>query len=257
MKRFVVLGDPVTHSRSPAIHNAAFAALGIDANYSARTVDDDGMGEAAGEIRHGFLDGANITMPHKEVAFRLCDRVVGEARLAGSVNTWVMEGDRLVGYSTDIPAIRMVWENRGLPDGPVLVLGAGGAAAAALVALTGRPLYVSARRSQSVAALVGRVGSAAETLPWGMGLDRAVVVNCTPLGRNGETLPAEVLDRAAGLFEMAYGADPTPATNTMISRGIPVADGLELLVTQAVLSFQIWHGVPAPVTVMETAARKN
>jgi len=254
---YVVLGDPVGHSRSPAIHNAAFASLGIDARYQARRVDGSGMALAAEEMRRGDLAGANITMPHKDLAFRLVDRVMGEAQVAGSVNTWVMDEGVLVGHSTDIPGIRQAWARRRLGPGPVLVLGSGGAAAAALVALADHDLYLSARRPAAARRLVDSLDSAAVTIPWTTGMEAAVVVNCTPLGMRGESLPDPVLDLATGLFEMAYGWDPTPAEKMFREHGKPVADGIDLLVAQAALSFELWLDLPAPVAVMEQAARNS
>jgi shikimate dehydrogenase len=253
---YVVLGDPVGHSRSPAIHNAAFAELGIDARYQARRVDTSGMAGAAAQMRRGELAGANITMPHKELAFRLVDRVAGEAQVAASVNTWVIAGGELVGHSTDIPGIRQVWERRNLDDGPVLILGSGGAASAALVALAGRDLFLSARRGDAAHRLVEEVGSTATVVPWGEGRE-AVVVNCTPVGMRGETLPFPVLERATGLLEMAYGWEPTPAETACRERGKPVADGIDLLVAQAACSFELWLNLPAPLAEMERAARNG
>lgn len=256
MRRFFVLGDPVSHSRSPVIHRAAFRALGIDAVYEARQVDTEGMSRVADQIRRGEVSGANITMPHKEVAFRLADRVEGEAVAARSVNTWAMEDGRLIGYSTDIPAIRRVWRRRALPEGPALILGSGGAAAAALVALTGQPVYLSARRTDTALALAERIAPHTHVISWGRAVE-AVVVNCTPLGMRGEALPTEVTEHATGLFEMAYGSEETPATRWARDHLLPVADGLDLLVDQAALSFEIWHGVEAPLQVMEAAARNS
>lgn len=253
--RFILLGDPVSHSRSPAMHTAALAALGLAGTYEARRVDRAGMEEAAGDLRRGLLDGANITMPHKEVAFLLADRVEPEAARAGSVNTWVREEGRLVGTSTDIPGLRAAWARRGLPaTGPVLVLGAGGAAAAALVALEGREAAVAARRDGAAEALLARCGVSGRVVSWGEALAGAVVVNCTPLGMRGETLPASVLDEASGLFDMAYGAAVTPAVARCRSRGMAVADGLDLLVAQAEAAFLRWVGVAPPPGVMEAAA---
>jgi shikimate dehydrogenase len=255
LQHYVVLGDPVDHSRSPAVHNAAFAHLGMEAFYLARRVDRGGMASAAAELRRGELSGANITMPHKGMAFELADRVVGSAQRARSVNTWAMDGGELVGYSTDVPGIRAAWERRGLGDGPALVLGSGGAAAAALVALEGRPLFVSARRSEAATRMVERIASEATFRPWGEGC-QAVVINCTPLGMLGELLPDAVLRTATGLFEMAYGPLPTPAETACREQGKPVADGIDLLVSQAACSFVIWTGVEPALDVMESAARK-
>lgn len=256
--RFVLLGDPVAHSRSPAMHTAALRALGLAGTYEARRVDPAGMAAAAEEVRRGTLDGANITMPHKAMAFRLADRVEAEAARAGSVNTWVGEAGVLVGASTDIPGVRAAWARRSLPaDAPVLILGAGGAAAAALIALAGRAPAVSARVGGAGLALLRRCGVEGQEVAWGDAVEGAVVVNCTPLGMHGEELPGGLLAEASGLVDMAYGADVTPAVARGRMQGLPVADGLDLLVAQAEAAFMRWVGVPPPPGVMEAAAREG
>jgi|FLYL01.1.fsa_nt_gi shikimate dehydrogenase len=258
MIRLLLLGDPVEHSLSPVMHNTALAACGLQGVYQAKRVDESGMRIAAEAVRSGEVRGANITMPHKRLAYLLADRTDPEAGRARSVNTWVSDDGALVGYSTDIGGIRRVWVDRGLPDDePVLVLGSGGAAAAALVALAGRPVWVSARRGEAADRLVGELGVEAGQVAWGTGVAGAVVVNCTPLGMRGETLPPRVLETASGLFDMAYGPQETPAVAYARSRGIPFADGVHLLAAQAEESFRIWTGVTPPRGVMEQAARRK
>ncbi len=256
MRRFLVVGDPVAHSRSPVIHAAAHAFYGLEARYEAlRVVDEAGLAEVASRIRSGEISGANITLPHKRAAFALSDRVVGPAATARSVNTWLAEEATLVGASTDIPGIVAVWDLRGFGEGPVHVLGAGGAAAAAVVALSGFPLTISARRPQMADQILSETGVRAVVVPWGEPVE-AVVVNSTPVGMGGEHLPEAVVAGAIGFFEMAYGESPTPAFMDCANRGLPVADGLDLLVAQAALSFELWFGLPAPLDIMRKAARK-
>lgn len=252
--RLVLLGDPVAHSRSPAMHTAALRALGIDGSYTARQVDVGGMHAAAAELREGALDGANITMPHKVLAAELADHVDAEARRAGSVNTWLRRAGQLWGFSTDVEGVRRVWDRRSLPEGPVLILGSGGAAAAALVALEGSRLAVQARSRERAAALCRRVGVDVTVEPWGRAAAGRVVVNCTPLGMKGEELPLR-LD-CAGLVDMAYGPEPTPAVREVEPSGVPIADGLDLLAAQAEASFRLWTGVDPPEGLMEEIARK-
>lgn len=255
--RLAVFGDPVAHSRSPAMHTAALEALGIPGSYRAVRVDEAGLGAQARAIREGSLDGANITMPYKRAAHDLCDVREGPAARARSVNTWWRQDGRLHGTSTDVPGIHRAWTLRGMPDdAPVLVLGAGGAAAAALVALEARTPWVSARRPEAAVALARITGVECTPVPWGRIPPGAVVVNCTPIGMGGEALPVD-LDEASGLFEMAYGEEETPAVEAARARGLPVADGIDLLVAQAELSFRIWTGREAPAGVMERAARKG
>ena len=245
--RLVLLGDPVDHSLSPAIHRAALAAWGIDGTYEARRVDIAGLAAAIGEIREGALHGANVTMPHKRRALEECNLLDADARLAGAVNTLSAGAGEVRGWNTDVAALRGVLASR--PSGPLLVLGAGGAAAAALVAGAGRSSMVSARREAAAA----RLSSA--MVPWGSPVEGAVVVNATPLGMRGESVPPAVLAAAAGLVDLAYGSSVTPAVATMQAMGRPVVDGIAVLVAQAAASFTIWTGDPAPVEVMERAAR--
>jgi len=255
MLKLAVLGDPVAHSLSPRLHNAALRAAGIEGTYEARRVDAGGMAAAIEEIRTGELDGANVTMPHKRLAAGLVDEVGSEAARAGSVNTLALRGASVVGESTDIEGIRLAW--RGLPDGPALILGGGGAAAAALLALEGRPLVVSARSSSAAARLIEQTGVAADVAEWGSPVPGAVIVNATPLGMAGESLPSGLLEVATGLFDMPYGAAPTEAVKRARSLGIPALEGVEMLLAQAARSFELWTGVAAPVAAMRAVLDRD
>ena len=252
--RLAVLGNPVAHSLSPVIQSAALDYAKIEGTYVHRQVGRDGMEHAAEDIRDGTLDGANVTMPHKGLAARLADDCSPEAERCGGANTLWMDGGRLRGHTTDPDGVRFAWEHAGLPeDAPVLLLGAGGAAAAALAALDGRDCRVSARREEAARALADRVNPEARLVGWGEGVPGAVVVNATPLGMAGDNLPAAVLDKAAGLLEMAYGGGQTPAAVLLRSRGCPVAPGELMLVGQGAASFAIWTGVEVPPKVMLAA----
>jgi len=253
--RLVLLGDPVGHSRSPAIHQAALAAAGLEGRYEALRVDAAGVYRACAEIRAGALDGANVTMPHKRTAAGAADRLAPEAAACGAVNTLVGAGGQVVGHNTDVGGLHLAREWRGIPvGGPVLVLGGGGAAAAALVAFAGSDLSVATRRAGAGRALAVLLGIPARETPWGRPVRGAILVNATPLGMHGEPLPEGLVDEAAGLIDMPYGAEPTPAVAAARRLGRPVADGLDLLVAQAALSFRLWTGVEADVGAMRRAA---
>lgn len=252
--RLVVLGDPVAHSLSPTIQQAALDAVAIPGTYEAMQVDAAGMKVAADALRRGDLDGANVTMPHKALAAALVDRVEPIARRAGAVNTLVRVDRAIVGHNTDVAGVRTVWDWAGLSTAaPVLVLGAGGASAAALLALEGRRLHIAARRAEAAAALIGDLELDAAVTPWGAAVDGAVVVNGTPLGMAGEALPPDVLGGAGGLLEMAYGSGPTLAATAVADAGLPVASGPEMLLAQGAMSFELWTGRKAPVDAMRRA----
>ena len=254
--RLLIFGDPVEHSLSPVIMGAALRHAGMEGSYGRRRVDEAGMRDGAEEIRDGRLDGANVTMPHKRLAAELCDRLTPQAERCRVANTlWLRDG-LLHGHTTDPDGVAFAWEDARLPEeAPVLVLGAGGAAAAALVALEGRELLVSARRPQAAAALAEDLAAGARAVPWGRPVPGAVVVNATPLGLAGESLPEAALGEAVGLFEMNYGHGPTPALLRMRAAGRPTATGEMMLVGQAVAGFRIWTGktVPAPVMLRALA----
>ena len=252
--RLAVLGDPVAHSLSPVIHAAALDFAGLDGAYSKRQVGGDGMRRAADDLRSGRLTGANVTMPHKALAARLSDQRSGAVVRSGGANTLWMENGRLHADSTDPEGVRFAWQHARLPgEAPVLLLGAGSAAAAALLALGDRDVRVTARRPEAAHDLVARVGSKAVVAPWEQPVPGAVLVNATPLGMRGESLPAGVLDEAGGLLELAYGRGETPAEAVLAARGLPVASGELVLVGQGAASFAIWTGVEVPPTVMLAA----
>ncbi len=249
-----MLGDPVEHSRSPAIHSAALAAVGIEGTYEARRVDRAGMVSAVDEVRYGSLDGANVTMPHKESAFTLADRASGTALRAGVANTLIRREGMAVAENTDVTGLVRVWDESGLPtDAPVLVLGSGGAAAAAVVAFSERPILMSARSPERAGAVLVRTRVEGEIVEWGRAVPGAVVVNATPLGMEGEPLPDGVVDRAGGLVDLPYGERRTPAVATALAIGLPCADGLAALLAQAADSFELFTGVPAPIEAMRAA----
>ena len=250
----VLLGDPVEHSRSPAIHVAALAAAGIEGSYQARKVDRPGLVTAVAEVRYGRLDGGNVTMPHKEAAFDAVDRVSEMALRTGAVNTLVHRQGMAFGDNTDVAGILTIWRDAGLSmTAPVLVLGGGGAAAAALVALADRNLYIAARSPDAAGALLERTRVDGEVLEWGTGVDGAIVVNATPVGMEGEVLPDAMLANASGLVDFPYGVLQTPAVGEVAGRGLPVADGRDMLLAQASASFELWTGVAAPIDAMRAA----
>lgn len=250
--RLAVVGDPISHSLSPVIHQAALAAVGIEGSYTTIRVDSEGMAGVVADLRQGKLDGINVTMPHKGIASALVDDLTADARRARSVNTIVRASDgTLVGHSTDVTALRRLWPVASAT--PVLVLGAGGAAAAACLAGGDRHLYVSARRPEAVTHLRHQLEMELDRVPWGAAVVEAVVVNATPIGMSGEEFPPRIVDLAAAVIDLAYGENPTPLVASAVAAGLPVVDGRQVLVAQAADSFRLWTGREAPVSVMREA----
>ncbi|NNC75427.1 MAG: hypothetical protein HKN93_07930 [Acidimicrobiia bacterium] len=236
------------------MQTAALAATGIEGTYDAIQVDAAGMGTMVARLHHGKLDGANITMPHKRLARLLADEVRSLAQRTGAVNTYSVDDGKVIGDNTDVAGFIDASDWAGIPDdAPLLILGAGGAAAAALVAFEDRRVHLSARRPAAARALARRVGVDTTEVTWGEAVPNTVVVNCTPLGMRGENLPGGVLEQAAGYIESVYGSGPTPAQQAAEDAGVPCATGLDLLVAQGARSFTIWTGFEAPVGAMKAS----
>lgn len=254
--RLAVVGDPISHSRSPQIHTAALEAVGIDGSYRAILVDAAGMARVIEDIRAGELDGANVTMPHKGVAAALVDDLTADARRSRSVNTIVRQPDgTLVGHSTDVTALRRLWPTES--SAPALVLGAGGAAAAACLAAGERDIYVSARRPEAVTHLRHQLEMDLVRVPWGTAVVGATVINATPVGRAGDSLEARIVDLAGAVIDLAYGDEETTTIIAARRLGLTAVDGLDVLVAQAADSFRIWTGRDAPIGVMVDVLRNS
>lgn len=252
--KFAVVGDPVDHSRSPAIHNAAFAALGIEAEFGFMQVPADKFDRVVHALQSGELDGVSVTMPHKHNAFEAADELASFAARSGAVNTLIVENGRLLGHNTDVAGVLYAFHAvQADADAPILVLGYGGAAAAALLAVEGREIYLSGRDEAKARVLAERVGVEVEVIPWATAVPMATVINATPLGMAGEYLPDGVVERAGALVDMTYGDQRSPAIAHALALGLPTADGLTMLVGQAVEAFELFTGQRAPVMTMRQA----
>ena len=208
---------------------------------------------AIAELRSEGFQGLNITMPLKGDAADLSDRLSAEATLTGSVNALRARNGEVEGHSTDVVAFREILSAID-PGVPVLLLGSGGSARAALGALRDRPVFVSAR-SPNKAHSLENVHSDLSVVPFGTGIGKAVVVNATPIGMNQECLPTEVLSQASSLIDLPYGGIPTPAVRYMEAENRPVVDGIEFLAHQAIALFHWWTGVVVDLAVAIGAAR--
>jgi shikimate dehydrogenase len=255
-----VIGSPVRHSRSPAIHNAGFAAAGLDWAYVALEVAPGRGADAVRAARVLGLGGLSVTMPHKADAATACDELTPSAAALGSVNTVVVRDDgSCLGDSTDGEGFLRSLADEGLdPAGrSVLLLGAGGAARAVAAALVGRGarVGVAARRAEARDALVAAVpGTRAVEWPASGPAAADIVVNATPIGMGDDGgLPVEP---ATGqwIVDLVYHPLETPWLRRARTIGAPTVGGLGMLVHQAALAFEQWTGVPAPLDAMRAAA---
>lgn len=240
--RLGLLGDPVEHSRSPQLHTAMLEIAGLEGEYQTVQADEDGLEAAVEALREGHWDGLNITMPLKAAAAGLADSLSPEAARSRSVNTLVRIGSEIEGSSTDSSTFHYLVDSEQFRHrSSVLILGAGGTAAAALAAVESPSnVYVSARRSSAAEDVTGRLGG--DVVSWGTAVAGALVINTTPLGMSGEQLPDGILRASAGLIDLPYGSRPTPAIEQARRVGIPHADGHEFLIRQAIASFELWTG---------------
>ena len=268
MATVYLLGHPVAHSLSPAMHNAAFSALGLPHNYETRDVEADKLEDFVEALRKADVLGANVTIPHKERVLRYVDEAGEDARRVGAVNTIVKRGPRLVGENTDVygfeRAISAPRPGKKIFEGErVLILGAGGAARACAVVLLarGNEVRVASRtraRPEQLASGIEVNGKRPTGVRWPTAEDLQeidAVVNATPLGLHGE-------DPLAGmeLHEGLRVADlvPTAAVTPLVKRAravknVVVVDGLSMLLHQAARSFTLWTGREAPLAVMRAA----
>lgn len=262
-----LLGDPVAHSASPEIQNAAFRDSGVDGVYVAvRCAAEDLSGFMHGLARAG--GGGNITLPHKEKAATLVDVPSEAVRRTGACNTfWGVDG-RVHGDNTDVDGFRRAL--RVFVDGPargirVLLLGAGGAARAALLGLLDEgasEVLLFNRTSERARAVARRIGgSRARVVPLVQGLEGErfdLVVNATRLGldpQDASPLDFARLGRAGAAMDLVYAHEKTPFVRAAERHGVRSTDGMEMLVQQGAASFERWWDRPAPIDSMRAAIR--
>ena len=255
--KVVLLGHQIAYSASPTMHGAAFKAAGLDGwTYGLLDVPPDKLAAAVETLREDDFAGANVTIPHKVRVMPLLDDLEGEAEAATAVNTIRREGRRLIGSNTDVAGIRAALAEVSIdPSGArAVVLGAGGSARAAAVALKGADLTFVARRPQLAATLPGRALAWADPF-WPAEVRAAdLLLNATPLGRQGELpLDAAQLPNAGAVIDLVYASGGTPLIQAAKVNGLRTADGWTVLVAQGAAAFEAWTGKSAPVEAMRQA----
>ena len=261
-----VIGWPVAHSKSPRIHRFWLEKLGMDGDYGRFPVHPDALSTAIHALPALGLRGVNVTVPHKLAVMAHLDRISAAAMAVGAVNTVVVEADgRLFGFNTDVDGIVEPLRDAGLQGRGVVIAGSGGAARAALAAMqqlqTGE-ITLLARDLAKAEALLAAMGIAnGRALPFesaALAGDAALIFNATTLGMTGQ--PPLPIDLAAfspmmTVFDAVYAPLETPLLAAARRLGMPVIDGLAMLVGQAATAFALFYGAPAPRQHDETLRR--
>lgn len=272
-----IFGDPVAHSMSPAMHNAAYAALGMERAYVAMRVTPERLRDAIRAIPALGILGVNLTVPHKERAARMMASLSDEARMLGAINCVVNRDGALHGDNTDARGLEMDLREAGLALAGCLavIAGAGGAAAAAVlasirlgaarIALCNRTPQRAARlarRFTRVLAAYGHARGAIEARGLDSLLDRgllagaAIVINATPMGLKTGGFAEIAYDAAASdclFYDMIYAREPTPFLAPALARGLRSLDGAGMLANQGALAFELFNGSAPPAGVMRGA----
>lgn len=263
MPRLAVLGHPVSHSRSPAMQNAALAALGLDDwRYQAIEAAPEVFEMTVRELAEVGYAGVNVTVPHKEAALALADEASEASQQIGAANTLVFDGRRIEAHNTDADGLLA-----SLPESPrgrrALVLGAGGAARAVLWALLweGAGVEVWNRTAERAEAICAELGGTPVAEPEQEEYD--LIVNAGAAGLGGED-PFDHLPLTRGDFtesqtvvDMVYGEPRSPLLASAEGAGAATVDGLEILVQQGARSLEIWTGRRPDLDVMRRAAARR
>jgi shikimate dehydrogenase len=252
------MGWPIAHSRSPVLHGWWLRRYGIDGAYVPLAVPPDRIEQAIRALPALGFAGCNVTIPHKEAALRIVDRVDATARRIGAVNTIVVGADdSLAGSNTDafgfVESLGPLWRAEA---GPAVVIGAGGAARAIVVALAERgapEVRICNRTLERAEALAAELGGRAVSWERRQSAleDAALVVNTTSQGMKGEPpldLDLDRLPRAATVCDIVYVPLETPLLAAARARGNRAIDGLGMLLHQARPGFEAWFGVAPEVT---------
>jgi shikimate dehydrogenase len=258
-----VCGWPVAHSRSPGMHNAALAACGLaDWRYLRLPLPPELFAETVRALPAAGFRGVNVTIPHKEAALALAGDATAATREIGAANTLSFEDGAIVADNTDAPGLLACLREAGWePAGKrALVLGAGGAARAAVWALlrSGAEVAVWNRTPERARGLASDLGADAVERP----VQAEIVVNCTAVGLSDpestfKALPLRADDWGAGscVVDMVYRDGGTRLLEAARTRGADVIDGLDILIAQGAASFERWTGKAAPRQAMRDAAR--
>lgn len=234
------------------MQNAAFKALGLDWSYELLDVPAEGLAAAIARLRDPDIAGGNVTIPYKQAVMERLDRLDPDALRARAVNTIANQSGKLVGSNTDVAGVRAAIAELGLqPRGAdVVILGAGGSARAAALALDGAHLTFVSRHPED-ADLPGRVIAWSDPSLPSLVRSSDLLVNATPLGRREEMpIRPAALPREGAVLDLVYATGGTPLVRKARSLGLRTADGWAVLLAQGARSFEVWTGRAAPMDAM-------
>jgi shikimate dehydrogenase len=267
-----VIGDPIEHTLSPIMHNAAFSALKLDYSFLAFKVKPTELENAANGMRALNIRGLNVTMPHKSAILKFLDRVDLSAQIINSVNTVLNRESKLFGFNTDgVGALKALRENGvELKGRKVLLLGAGGAARAIAYAMAKEAdelavLNRTLKPAQDLAKLLEKLANkkifAGSLTPKEIQQnlqDSDILINATSIGMKPKAEESVVapkfLRSNLAVMDIVYNPTETKLVKEAQAVGAKVVSGVEMLIYQGAASFEIWTGKPAPVEVMRQAA---
>jgi len=269
MKRVFLLGYPISHSLSPAMHNAAFRAVDLNWRYELLETPQEKLHEALARLRADDCGGANVTLPHKQAVMEYLDELSDTARAIGAVNTIVVRDGRLIGDNTD--AVGFIAALRDARVDPrnvrVVIIGAGGAARAVAFALAERgaaSIDIVNRTTSRATMLAEALRQHFPHLALGVNMaealkDAHIIVNATSVGMspNADESPMPrgcVFPRGAVAFDLVYRPMQTQFLRDAEKAGARPIGGLGMLVHQGGAAFKLWTGYEAPVQVMFNAA---
>ena len=247
---FGIIGHPLGHTLSPTLHNWGFSRLGLDARYEAFPLEPARLPEFMARVRTGELRGLSVTIPHKRAVMDHLDRITDRARGVGAVNTLFWDGEALCGENTDVIGVVAPLLRLGTLPGSALVLGAGGAARAAvagLVELGIKDVAVSNRTDAKAEALARDFSVRA--VPWEARLDQApgLICNTTPLGMSGDNQDlspwdADRFPEGCVVYDIVYNPLETRLLREAARAGCAAISGLEMFLHQGLAQFRLWTG---------------
>lgn len=266
-KIYGIVGHPVSHSLSPAMHNAAYEAEGIDAEYKLFDIDPDKPDDLANfcyETDINNIAGFSVTMPYKQEIMRYMEDYDPLAKIVGSVNTVVNEDSKLIGYNTDTTGtIQALQEKTKLPDKKVLIMGAGGAARAIAYGLKefGADVYIFNRTKEKAKALADEFDLDMIDFLQIPKANFDIIINATSVGMKPNTgeslLHADQIPKDSIVMDIIVAPMETQLLKEAKKTGADTISGERMLLHQACGQFEIWFGKSAPIEVMESALYEN